>query len=441
VTPLRRGLILAIACATLVGPGALPARAQSNPTYVPFDPFTTKGVLYRPDGRHDPEIAILLIHRVNNYLGHLAGIELSRRGFLVLAMNSRFDNNEASVVWELIALDVKNGIDYLRRQSGVRKIVLFGHSGGGATLSFYQAVAEKGPAYCNAPQRLTVCGGELKNLPRADGLILADASLGNPVGLLRGLNPAVISEGDPKAIDASLDPFSPTNGFNPGGRSTYTPEFKQRYHAAQSARMNRLIDRATAQASQLGTDRATFPDDNLVFIVRAQGARLDDLDNSDELSTLKPRKLLKNNGSISTEIVTSVRPPSQPNPAANATFSAARVLTLRSFLTANAIRSSNSMTAVDWCSSNNSTPCALGQITVPLLVSAMGAGTGIRDNEWLFEQAASRDKDFFVLEGATHNFEPCLDCETRKGQYNNCVKNYFNYLKDWITRRFSEPER
>jgi hypothetical protein len=113
------------------------------------------------------------------------------------------------------------------------------------------------------------------------------------------------------------------------------------------------------------------------------------------------------------------------------------MLTLRSFLTANAIRSSNSMTGVDWCSSNNSTPCALGQITVPLLVSAMGGGTAIRDNELLYELAVSRDKDFIVLEGATHNFEPCVECETRKGQYGNVVKNYFNYLRDWINRRFS----
>ena len=71
----------------------------------------------------------------------------------------------------------------------------------------------------------------------------------------------------------------------------------------------------------------------------------------------------------------------------------------------------------------------------------MGGGSGIRDGEWLFEGAASRDKDFFVLEGATHNFEPCVECETRKGQYSNCVKNYFNYLRDWINKRFLEPER
>ena len=112
-------------------------------------------------------------------------------------------------------------------------------------------------------------------------------------------------------------------------------------------------------------------------------------------------------------------------------------MTLKSFLTANAIRSTHSMTGIDWCSSNNSTPCALGQIGVPLLVSAMGGNTGLRDNEWLFENAASRDKDFFVLEGATHNIEPCVECEPRKGEYNNVIKNFFNYVRDWMNRRFS----
>jgi hypothetical protein len=175
------------------------------------------------------------------------------------------------------------------------------------------------------------------------------------------------------------------------------------------------------------------------LIVRAQGARLPDPESAAAAAaTAGPRKLLKNNGSVVTETIRSVRPPSQVNPLQNAVFDGgARMLTLRSFLTANAIRSSNSMTGVDWCSSNNSTPCALGQITVPLLVSAMGGGTAIRDNELLYELAVSRDKDFIVLEGATHNFEPCVECETRKGQYGNVVKNYFNYLRDWINRRFS----
>jgi hypothetical protein len=246
-----------------------------------------------------------------------------------------------------------------------------------------------------------------------------------------------VTEGDPKTIDSALDPFSTANGFNPAG-STYTSEFKQKYYEAQAARMNRLIAVAVARASQLGSDRGAFPDNDLVLIVRGQGARLVDSETLAETATSRPRKLLKNNGSIVTEIVRSVRPPVHPNPVQNATFDGgARLLTLKSFLTANAIRSTNSMTGIDWCSSNSSTPCALGQISVPLLVSAMGGNTGIRDNEWLYENAASRDKDFFVLDGATHNLEPCVECETRKGEYSNVVRNFFNYLRDWMNQRFA----
>ena len=129
--------------------------AQITPTYVGFEPFGVKGALYRPDPSRERNIGVLLIHRVNNYLGHLAAWQLADRGFMVLAMNSRFDNNEASVVWEVIAQDVRTGVEYLRKQRGIRKVILFGHSGGAATLSFYQAVAEQGPAYCSDPQRLT----------------------------------------------------------------------------------------------------------------------------------------------------------------------------------------------------------------------------------------------------------------------------------------------
>jgi hypothetical protein len=94
------------------------------------------------------------------------------------------------------------------------------------------------------------------------------------------------------------------------------------------------------------------------------------------------------------------------------------------------------MTGIDWCSSNSSTPCAVGKISVPLLVAAMGGNTGIRDNEMLYDMAASKDKDFIVVEGATHNIEPCADCETRKGEYGNVTKNFFNYVAKWITSRF-----
>jgi hypothetical protein len=122
------------------------ATGQSNPVYVQFTPSTVKGALYRPDSGPAPHVAILLMHRTSNLLSGLQNTELAKRGFLVLGMNSRFDNNEAAVEWEDIALDVKSGVEYLRKQPGITKVILYGGSGGGPTMSFYQAVAEKGPA-------------------------------------------------------------------------------------------------------------------------------------------------------------------------------------------------------------------------------------------------------------------------------------------------------
>src|SRR5215471_9692479 len=155
--------------------------AQSNPAYIQFTPSAVKGALYKPDAGPAPHVAILLIHRTANFLSHIGAKELSKRGFLVLAMNPRSDNNEAAVRWEDNALDVRSGVEFLRRQSGITKVLLFGHSGGGPTMSFYQAVAEKGPSYCQGGNKLTQCGSELANLPRADGIIFRDAHPGNPV--------------------------------------------------------------------------------------------------------------------------------------------------------------------------------------------------------------------------------------------------------------------
>ena len=155
---------LLVACLLLVSRAASrDATAQTSPIYVQFDPFTVKGALYRPS-ESPRDVAVLLIHRVNNYLGHLAAVELSNRGFLVLTMNSRFDNNEAAVIWEVIALDVKQGVEFLRRQPG--------HPQGRALRpqrrrrdpELLPGGGGEGPSFCRNPQKLTVCGDELRGL-------------------------------------------------------------------------------------------------------------------------------------------------------------------------------------------------------------------------------------------------------------------------------------
>ena len=83
------------------------AAAQSNPTYIPFTPSATKGVLYKPDSGPAARTALPIAHRTSNFLNHVGAIELSRQGFLVLAMNPRSDNNVSAVKWEENALDIR----------------------------------------------------------------------------------------------------------------------------------------------------------------------------------------------------------------------------------------------------------------------------------------------------------------------------------------------
>jgi hypothetical protein len=183
-----------------------------------------------------------------------------------------------------------------------------------------------------------------------------------------------------------------------------------------------------------GRGKAT---DDAPFIVYRNRARLMDFSMSVHPGTARPQKLLKNDGSISTEVVRSVRV-AVDNAKLDKTLSNGTMfLTLTSFLSANAIRAKDSIADIDWCSSNNSTPCALRQITVPILVTAMGGHYFIADNEIHYDVAASQDKDFIVIEGSVHGQTPCEACSKVTGQsYSNVTKNLYDYVAKWADTHF-----
>ena len=430
------GLALVLAASAVPLLAASAAWAQSNPRYVQFTPNATKGALHMPESGPAP-VAFLAIHRTANFMNHIATRELAKRGFMVLGMNPRSDNNEASVNFENVALDIRQGIEFLRRQPGIQKVVLIGHSGGGPATTFYQATAEKGVSFCNAPTKLTRCSDAFANLPKADGLLLLDAHPGNGVNSLRSLNPAVLDENDPAKIDASLDPFDPKNGFSANGQSVYSEEFMGRYFKAQAARMSRLIDKALAMREEIRQGRGKTTD-NAPFIVYRDRARLMDFSMSVHPGTKEPRKLLKNDGSIVTEVVRSVRTPITENARLDRTLANGTMfLTLTSFLSSNAMRARDSIDDIDWCSSNNSTPCALKEISAPILIMAMGGHYFIRDNEIHYEAAASKDKDYIVVEGSVHGMTPCEACSRITGQsYSNVTRNLYDYAANWANQRF-----
>ena len=169
----------------------------------------------------------------------------------------------------------------------------------------------------------------------------------------------------------------------------------------------------------------------------SEGARLSEMDLTIHSGSVKPQKLLKNDGTIVTEVVKSVRPADSKNPERAKSFhDGSKMLTVRSFLGTRAIRAKHSMGVIDYCSNNNSTPCHLQKITVPILILGMGGHYFLRDNEIHYEISASPDKEYIVIEGASHGIRPCKSCETTPGQYSNTVKNTFDYMQKWINARF-----
>ncbi|HLK81861.1 MAG TPA: hypothetical protein VKT99_10245 [Xanthobacteraceae bacterium] len=438
----------ALALAIVLGLAVSSARAQSSPQFIAFQGIS-KGALYKPDSGPAPHVGILVMHRTANFLNHRACAELSSRGFLLLCMNTRYENNEALVDFEKLPLDVKAGVEFLRRQPRVTKVVLFAHSGGGPLMSFYQAVAENGPAYCKGANKLTQCADDLAGLIPADGIVFADAHPGNAINLLRSLNPAVANENNPPDAPpvAALDMFDPKNGFNPDGPSHYSEEFQARYFKAQAERMNRLIDIARDKLDRIKRNAYPYPDDDIMIIPRGgnpgAGAGADarlfvaEPDIAAINSTSRPVKLLRNDGTITMQIVKSVFVADPSIARRNLSFrSGTKVFTLRSFLSAQAVRAGNAVDDIDYCSTNNSTICAVQSISAPVLFAAMGAHYFIRDNERQYDLAHSKDKDFVVIEGATHGFTPCQACAASAGQYSNTVKNLFDYIAAWINARF-----
>jgi len=436
------------ACAvTLAGLlAASSASAQSHPEYVPLG--RVQAALYKPDSGPAPHVAFLVAHRTANNLSTNSCTELSKRGFMVLCFNTRFINNEAQVRWEETPLDVKAAVDFVRKQPGITKVVLLGHSGGSPLMSLYEAIAENGVAYCQKPERIVKCGNNVGGLTPVDGIVFPDAHPGNPVQALRDLNPSVVMGEDGKiTVIPELDPFSPANGFNPNGTSHYSKEFITRYYAAQSKAMNDRMAKVLAAQEQIAKGTYRYSDDDIVVVPGGgnpgAGAGGDgklvamDPEIPELMQTKQPRKLLKNDGTIVTQIVKSVAVADPINAKTNRQFdTGTKVFTFKSFLSANATRSTNAVDGIEDCSSNNSTVCAVQSIHVPILVAAMGGYHFVRDQEVIYEKSASTDKDYVVIEGALHGYTPCKACEKTPGQYSNTVKNLFDYIAAWTNKRF-----
>ena len=204
----------------------------------------------------DSKCAALIVHPSSNFFDHYLMEELPKRGVTLLALNTRYLNNDPHLIFEHIIDDVGAGVRFLREQ-GFKKIVLLGNSGGASTVALYQAEAENltiSDTPAGDPVRL-----KAENLPPADGIALFGAHPGRSLLLLKWIDASLTDENDPLSIDNSLNIFNAENG------PPFTPQFVAKIRNAQQRRSERITDRTIRRLQTLRGDPGNPRDE--AFIV------------------------------------------------------------------------------------------------------------------------------------------------------------------------------
>jgi hypothetical protein len=221
-----------------------PAIGQETLRFAAADRFPLQGRLYLPAGR-EARVALLAMHPRADFSRHYLAPHAAGAGYAFFAAATRHLNNDADALHERLCLDVAGALSLLRGRFA--SVVLIGNSGGGSLFGLYlqQATLPEGERLDQAPSgdRVALRGSEL---PPADGLVLLAAHLGEGRFLLERLDPSVVDEADPTAVDPRLDMYDPRNGYRPMqvGPSRYSPDFLAEFRAAQRARCERLDRRA-----------------------------------------------------------------------------------------------------------------------------------------------------------------------------------------------------
>jgi hypothetical protein len=373
---------------------------------------------------------------VSNF-NYFIGEGLGKRGYRVVEINDYGNEMPESLLPPIAA-----AIRFARTLPGVQKVVLAGHSDGGPELSFYEDVAENGPAACQQPERLYKCDGEgLNNLPKADALLILEANIGSPHRTM-SIDPAVDSK-NPKVRDPKLDMYLPQNGFDPKtDTGSYSQEFIKRYQAAMHVRSEAIIADAEARLKAIGAHTAPYNDDE-PFIVpgmsdNVAGARLNLADPRILSRTHAPHLLLKADGTTPVQIVQDVREPKAISVKQRDTLAATtQYRTVRQYLAFSALTTTPdfAMTVDDmkgfvWRSSSNSLPGNVEGVRVPTLVMSGSCMIHLVPLEEVYDHSAAKDKEYVVVEGADHVFEPC------RPEYGDSQKRAFDYVDGWLTKHF-----
>lgn len=329
-----------------------------------------EGILIRPRGVPSRTLHVMMHPAVTLQLLPVPRVA-ARAGAHVLCAGSRYARNDSACVLEKVLLDLGAYIAQARSVWGYEHIVLVGWSGGGSLALFYQSQAER-PSITHTP------AGDAINIAAA-GLIPADAMIFQAAHVSRAqiltewIDPSVRSELDPDSRDPDLDIYDPVNPNQP----PYSAEFVARYRAAQVARVRWItawVHGRLDHLKTLGTGEVErcFVTHRTLADPRFLDPTLDANDRQPGWSYLGNPEIV-NNGPVGL----------------------ARFSTLRAWLSQWSIDDTNA----------DGLRCAT-QVSVPLLVIENSADDAVPQphTRSVFEAAASPDKHFVTIEGATHYY-------------------------------------
>jgi pimeloyl-ACP methyl ester carboxylesterase len=397
------------------------------------------GLYYEPNTLGPKaRFALVLSHPNANNFTDQVGKEMASRGFRVLLIDYHGSDLAPEALPEDYLPTISRAIGYLRTLPGVERVLVIGHSGGGALTTLYGAVSEKGPSACQGADKIYPCNGRnIADLQKPDGLIIQEAPLG-AFHRMSGLDAALTDHGR----DPALDMYNSANGYNTATKlAAYSPDFVKRYYAAQKSRFDVLTAHAQERLNAIQQGKSDYDDDELMQVrgmgPNAIGARPYEADLRLASHTKKPHLILKADGSQVEAIAQSVRPSDAGEALAGLRkLNVMSVTTsVRHFLSTFALRTmpnyaitDDDIIGVDWHSAYNSPPANAEQITLPVLVMAGTCHYLFVPDEIIYDHLASKDKTYVIIDGATHGFGACSP------QYGDVTKRTYDFVDTWLTK-------
>lgn len=423
----------------------------SKPTPLPilkdFDDEGVLGGLYLPNTTGPTSrLAVYLMHAESDYTDFIACHELSKRGFTVFCANNDASKSGymSDLAFEDMMTDVNMGMKFLRNLSTIDKVIILGHSGGGAMMTGYQNIAENGASACNGSEKIYPCSSAMDELEPADGLMLLDANYGLSTMAFLSLNPAMEDENDASKYNNSLSVFNTANGFRNNSQSEYNTEFKTRFEHGIVARNNRVLEHAQNRLKVIESGKGMFSDDEPLTIPAALYIQYNNLffvqDTKYLHHTTQPWTLLRKNGTVN-RVIESVRVPASFVDYHDNWENGALKTSIRRYLSTLAIRVKNlkitadNLFGIDHHSSQTAPLGNIQGIKVPLLNMGMTGHYEFLWAEKLHLKATSNDTAIAFVEGAQHGIITCTECESYPGEFGDTATTCFDYVAGWLTKK------